>query len=342
MKKFILISFSIHCLLFLTIAFYNNSKEEELKINNNEKILLKNDKDFNKKINKNETYKKNIQKEDIMNAIAISEEELKLEINRIQSLEENKIKYNKQKQFILEENIRIEKEKIKEEKNKLENDKKNSLSLIKKKEENLIEKIKEIKEIQKQVKKDKQILSKEKNNNFQQSKEIEFKKEENTKILEKIKEKEKIEALSSKEKLINLKKQSEYIKKQEEEIKKLKNKLIEKSAITNKKEKNSFLDKLPLAEQIEIKRQMREYNTLVKNKIMNIWVLPKNTTKEDCIIDLMQSNEGNIIAIKLIKCNNNEIFKDSITKAIWDSSPLPLPKNKMIFDKHIKLYFAVD
>ena len=86
---------------------------------------------------------------------------------------------------------------------------------------------------------------------------------------------------------------------------------------------------------------MKKYNLIIKNKINEKWDLPKNTQKTNCIINLTQSKNGIVLAVQLSKCSDDQYLKNSIKKAVWEASPLPLPKNKILFDKHIQLYFTV-
>ena len=81
---------------------------------------------------------------------------------------------------------------------------------------------------------------------------------------------------------------------------------------------------------------------MIRNIIKNKWRYQGDIQGLYCNINITQSDNGNVLSISLKDCNGDSGFKNSIKKAIWESSPLPLPKNQLLFDKNIQLYFKVD
>jgi colicin import membrane protein len=341
MKKFILVSLFIHIFLGSTFFYLNKNLDKK----GQEQVTGSPKKESVFESEKNKDIKKNIKREDIMNAIAISEEELSEEISRIKNIEKQKNIQKEQEQLILEESVKMEKKKI-------DREKQNNLELLKRKEDLIKAESDKLKKLQTVIKEDKRTLSQKQNKLLQEKNNVDIKKEENLKLLDYMNNRKTKEANKLKEKQQHIQEQSEYIKRQEDEIENLKDKLkneyrnkikSNQTVLTDKKEKkNSFLEKLSIEEQEIIKSEMEAYNLIIKEKIVENWKLPKNTkTKTECVINLTQSNTGVVLAVGSAKCSQNENVQESIKKAVWDASPLPLPKRKMLFDKHIQLYFTV-
>jgi len=326
MKKFILLSLLIHLIASYSL-FYINSKKEINNVNAQESHSLGNTSNI----------EKNITREEVMNAIAVSEEDLQFEVDRI-------IKIEALKKELFEEKLNEIKKTSNVEKEKLEQMTYEQIKLIESKKDTLKHEIDSLKELRNKIKEDKQILSEKENKILQEKNKIITEKSETLKILDYVNSKKENDEKVLQEKQKHIQEQSEYIRKQEEEIEILKKKLKTKqTAVTNKKKESNFLKNLSIAEREKIKLDIANHNLIIKNKIYKYWNLPNNTIrKTDCIIDLTQSNSGIVLAIKFVSCINNEEIKDSIRKAVLDASPLPLPENKNLFDKHIQLYFTVN
>ena len=110
MKKFIVISLIIHVLLGIGFIFLNDNKIEQ------KNVYQQNNKSSSFENKEEEYISKNNKREIIMNAIAISEDELATEIQRITSAEKLRDTAEEQKQKLLEEAISIEKRQFKREK----------------------------------------------------------------------------------------------------------------------------------------------------------------------------------------------------------------------------------
>jgi colicin import membrane protein len=337
-KKFILVSLVLHFVLAASLLISSQSE------NNSDNLYEKNKNDSNF-LKNNENSTSNITKDEIMNAIAITEEELEEEVLRLQevnSLEDNN---KEQKYKFLEESLRLEKqqiERIKDANKKIiENDRKS-----------LNEKKNELQDIQNNIIEDQNKLS---------IKEKEVKQKEKDAINKNNNSKEMIDYVNNTKskhqnemsnKNIQIEEQSEYIRRQEVEIKKLQENLkkeyrdkIKNKKITitdSKQKKNKFLNSLPKKERDNLKIELTNYNLIIHNKVREKWTYNGSIKGVTCYISITQSNIGVVLSIRLSQCDSNEEFRKSIRKAVWESSPLPLPKNKMLFDKNVPLYFTVN
>lgn len=87
-----------------------------------------------------------------------------------------------------------------------------------------------------------------------------------------------------------------------------------------------------------------EYSNALYSKVKGKWIRPHEAkTGWTCELEVIQNENGQIKYVRKVKCDpNNERFYQSVYKAVISSSPLPLPKDQRIFDKKIKISFAVD
>ncbi len=137
---------------------------------------------------------------------------------------------------------------------------------------------------------------------------IEIKKEENEK-------KEQIE-------------QIEPIVKNTEKIKKNNNIPIEKKLIVDNKLINE--------------EDKKKYIYKLKKIIYKNWDQSKGKNGWDCRVEVIQNYYGSIIRINYLKCYDNEEFRNSIKKALYTSSPFPLPEKDGIFHNVLDFTFMVE
>lgn len=193
-------------------------------------------------------------------------------------------------------------------------------------EANLKEETKELQSLKSQSKKVKRELIKEK-------KKLQLEKH---KI-----EKDKIEAKKERDSLYKEK------KKLEKEIQKIKDDAKKKVIKMNNKkvaEKKKKALKEDWLNSSEGKSLFVEYSSSLMNKIRGRWIRPIDARAGwNCKLNILQDKNGRIKRIKKNSCSpNNEKFYQSVYNAVMQSSPLPIPKNKALFDEKITFTFSVE
>jgi len=96
----------------------------------------------------------------------------------------------------------------------------------------------------------------------------------------------------------------------------------------------------------ELKALKSSYVEAIQEKIKTNWKYEEAKDNWFCNVLINQANNGAIEAVKILECssNNNDFkltrsqsqaFGNSIRRAIFRSSPLPLPSNETLFDKKL-------
>ncbi len=208
---------------------------------------------------------------------------------------------------------------------------------------NIKEKEKELRALEVHSKKAKDKLLKEKKKLQLEKKKIQ---DEKTKAL---KEKQAIEAEKKKmqKELERLQKEAEKKalakqKKDKERAKRLAEEKRLAKIKANKKPKS-----LSAEQWLKTNSGMAEFNRYTSGlmgKVQRKWIKPSESKSGwECKVEIQQTAKGQIKGIRKVKCNpNNEKFYQSVHRAVMQSSPLPLPKDKRLFDNKITITFSVD
>lgn len=211
---------------------------------------------------------------------------------------------------------------------------------------NIKEKEKELRALEKHSKKTKENLLKEKKKLQLEKKRIE---EQKSKAL---KEKEVIEAEKKKmeEELKRLREEAAKKAKAKQEKIEREKRLAAKKAEEARKKKIAESKKpktLSTEEWLKTSGGMAEFNRYTNGlmgKVKSKWIKPVEAKSGwECKVEITQTSKGQIKGIRKINCNpNNEKFYQSVHRAVMQSSPLPIPKDKRLFDNKIKITFSVD
>lgn len=87
---------------------------------------------------------------------------------------------------------------------------------------------------------------------------------------------------------------------------------------------------------------LRAYRDDVYNSVYSNWIRPSYSKRGwECKVYVTQTNTGKVINVKIINCQGDADFQDSVKKAIFKSSPLPLPKHPSLFNDTIEIKFKV-
>ena len=83
-----------------------------------------------------------------------------------------------------------------------------------------------------------------------------------------------------------------------------------------------------------------EYANRIKAKVRGNWILPQDLQgNPEAIFLVTQLPTGDVLLIKLLKSSGNPAYDTAVERAILKSSPLPLPSDKALFDRELKLTF---
>ncbi len=334
MFKYFLISVIFHSVIFGGFVFFKSKESNSSNYKEEVQVLQ----------NKNNQYNLpdleiNQEKESIMNAVSITEEELEKEILRLKKQEKDEAFEKQQKYELLEKSIEIKQREIARQE-KLQKE------IIEREKQKIEEEKKELSTFQEEIKNNKNLLSQKEKELDKALKEISIKKKEFENLIEDnaSKSEKKI-----KEKEIRIQQQQDTINQMNDKINQLQHELEnqfgkykEQMVITNKKEKkNDFLNKKSKEELEQLKKELYEYNLMIKERVLSNWEYKADIGGVSCYINIYQSTTGDILRVTTENCMASEDFIDSIKKATWKASPLPLPKKDSLFSKSINLYFTI-
>jgi colicin import membrane protein len=83
-----------------------------------------------------------------------------------------------------------------------------------------------------------------------------------------------------------------------------------------------------------------QYIARITDKVRGNWILPQDLQgNPEAIFHVTQLPTGEVLHIKLLKSSGNPAYDDAVHRAILKSSPLPLPSDKSLFDRELKLTF---
>ena len=79
---------------------------------------------------------------------------------------------------------------------------------------------------------------------------------------------------------------------------------------------------------------VNKYKKLILNIIGQNWIMPKNRDQNSSVKLLIHlAPGGDVISVILIKTSGDKVLDTSAITAIWKSSPLPVPKDNVVFNK---------
>jgi colicin import membrane protein len=85
-----------------------------------------------------------------------------------------------------------------------------------------------------------------------------------------------------------------------------------------------------------------EYIAKIQAKVRGNWILPQDLQgNPEAIFLVIQLPTGEILNTKLLKSSGNPAYDTAVERAILKSSPLPLPSERSLFDRELKLTFRL-
>lgn len=83
-----------------------------------------------------------------------------------------------------------------------------------------------------------------------------------------------------------------------------------------------------------------EYIAKIQAKVRGNWILPQDLQgNPEAIFLVIQLPTGEVLNTKLLKSSGNAAYDREVERAILKSSPLPLPSERSLFDRELKLTF---
>ncbi|MGI9292257.1 MAG: cell envelope integrity protein TolA [Gammaproteobacteria bacterium] len=86
--------------------------------------------------------------------------------------------------------------------------------------------------------------------------------------------------------------------------------------------------------------EMSRYLALIQQKVERNWTRPATAKPGlECDVSVRQLPNGDVIDARTTRCNGDDAVRRSIENAVRRSSPLPLPENRVLFDRNLLFTF---
>ena len=85
---------------------------------------------------------------------------------------------------------------------------------------------------------------------------------------------------------------------------------------------------------------MDEYRLMLVQAIERNWIRPPSARAGlECTLYVIQAPGGSVVDVKLGACNGDQAVRESITTAVYKSSPLPAPRDPRAFERRLEIVF---
>jgi len=85
---------------------------------------------------------------------------------------------------------------------------------------------------------------------------------------------------------------------------------------------------------------MDEYRLMLVQAIERNWIRPPSARPGlECTLYVTQAPGGSVVDVKLGACNGDQAVRESITTAVYKSSPLPAPRDPRAFERRLEIVF---
>ena len=85
---------------------------------------------------------------------------------------------------------------------------------------------------------------------------------------------------------------------------------------------------------------MQRYIFALQNRIQRNFIRPASAVSGiECVINVRQLPGGHVESVAIGSCNGNDAVRRAIEAAVRKSSPLPLPENQILFERHLRITF---
>jgi colicin import membrane protein len=85
---------------------------------------------------------------------------------------------------------------------------------------------------------------------------------------------------------------------------------------------------------------MNRYQLMLINHIERQWNKPPSARAGlRCQLNVSQSPSGAVLRVQIGQCNGDEAVRQSIENAVQRASPLPLPEDRLLFQRELRIWF---
>ena len=89
--------------------------------------------------------------------------------------------------------------------------------------------------------------------------------------------------------------------------------------------------------------QLDQYRRLIANRIEQNWIRPASAQPGlECEVQVIQIPSGDIVDVRVGRCNGDDAVIRSIEAAVLNASPLPRPPIPSLFERTLNVVFAPD
>jgi len=86
---------------------------------------------------------------------------------------------------------------------------------------------------------------------------------------------------------------------------------------------------------------LAQYEAVIRQKIHRNWVTPASVANDlVCVVHVTQIPGGEVVGVRIGKCNGDAAVIRSIEAAVFRASPLPAPPDPSLFDRKIRFTFV--
>ncbi|HLF12151.1 MAG TPA: TonB C-terminal domain-containing protein, partial [Gammaproteobacteria bacterium] len=115
------------------------------------------------------------------------------------------------------------------------------------------------------------------------------------------------------------------------------------AAAKRQAETEAELQRVIAAEATEEAALLAQYVLLIQNRIEQKWIRPLTARPGlDCVVDVVQIPGGDIVDVRVGRCNGDEATIRSIEAAVKLASPLPPPPRASLFSRNLRVFFRPD
>ena len=83
-----------------------------------------------------------------------------------------------------------------------------------------------------------------------------------------------------------------------------------------------------------------EYRALLVQTIERNWIRPASARAGlECTLNVTQATGGTVVDVKIGDCNGDQAVRESITNAVYRSTPLPAPRDPRAFQRRLVIVF---
>jgi colicin import membrane protein len=84
------------------------------------------------------------------------------------------------------------------------------------------------------------------------------------------------------------------------------------------------------------------YIASIRESVRGRWILPQDLQgNPEAVFLVTQIPSGDVISVKLVKSSGNAAYDTAVERAILAASPLPLPPDRSLFERELKLTFRL-